>query len=92
MFGNQSDNALIILVNAAGVGVAYFMLGLSIWLAPVDLSTQGYWGIGVLLLTLALVNFVKYRFDARIAKDRLQQLETAKNEKILKDFVASDAA
>jgi hypothetical protein len=90
MFGNNAtgtDNTLIMTFNALGVAVAYGMLGLSIWLAPVDLSTKGFLGIGVLMLSLSLVNFVKYRFDARIAEERISQLESAKNEKILEDYV-----
>lgn len=87
----QNDNGLIMFLNGAGVAVAYFMLGLSIWMAPVDLSTKGYWGIGILMLTLALVNFVKYRFDTRLREDRLQRLEEARNEKLLEDYVAEAA-
>jgi hypothetical protein len=45
------------------------------------------------LLTLALVNFVKYRFDDRLSVDRVQRLEEARNEKLLSDYVTdSDAA
>lgn len=88
MKSNKStDNGLIITFNFAGIVVAYGMLGLSLWLAPIDLSTKGYWAIGILLLTLSLVNFVKYRFDERISEDRIQQLEAAKNEKLLEEFV-----
>lgn len=83
----KSDNSAIMFFNGLGVAIAYFMLALSIWLAPVDLSTKGYWGLGILLLTLALVNFVKYRFDARIAEDRLQRLEDARNEKLMADYI-----
>ncbi|MGB3279169.1 MAG: hypothetical protein WBA92_08250 [Pseudorhodobacter sp.] len=83
----QSDTAAIMFFNAVGVAVAYGMLALSIWLAPVDLSTKGYWGLGILLLTLALVNFVKYRFDTKIAEDRLARLEDAKNEKLMADYI-----
>ncbi len=85
---NRSDNALIMFFNGAAVVVAYGMLGLSLYLSPdVPLSTKGFWGIGVLMLTLALVNFVKYRFDERLSDDRIQRLEDAKNEKLLSDFV-----
>jgi len=36
------------------------MPALSVYMSPdVPLSTKGFWGIGILLLTLALVNFVK---------------------------------
>ena len=85
----DNDNALIMLVNGAGVVIAYAMLALSLWLSPdVPLATKGYWGIAVLMLTLALVNFVKYRFDARIRSDRLNRIEEARNAKLLKDALA----
>ena len=90
---DSSDNALILFFNGAAVVVAYAMLGLSLWLSPeVPLATKGFWGIGILLLTLALVNFVKYRFDARMSSDRIARLEEARNERLLSDYVGKDAA
>lgn len=83
----KSDNNLIMLFNGAGVAAAYGLLALSLYLTDIPLSTKGYWGIGILLLTLSLVNFVKFRFDARIAEDRIARLEEARNEKILADYV-----
>lgn len=89
----KSDNGLIMMVNLAGTFIALGMLALSLYLSPdVPLSTKGFWGIGVLMLCLSLVNFVKYRFDERINEDRIQQIERAKNEKILEDYVAIDKA
>lgn len=87
----NDDNKAIILFNGLGIVAAYVMLGFSIWLAPINLATKGYWAIGILLLTLSLVNFVKYRFDVRLREDRLQRLEDAKNEKLLEEYV-TDAA
>lgn len=88
MHSTKSDNALIMFFNGAAVLVAYGMLGLSLYLSTdVPLSTKGFWGISVLLLTLALVNFVKYRFDDRLSVDRVQRLEEARNEKLLSDYV-----
>ena len=85
----QTDNSLIMFVNGAGVAIAYVMLGLSLWLSTdVPLATKGYWAIGVLMLTISLVNFVKFRFDEKINSDRVQQLEDARNEKLLKDYVS----
>ncbi|SEW30120.1 hypothetical protein SAMN04488515_2133 [Cognatiyoonia koreensis] len=87
----RSDNALIMFFNGAAVLVAYGMLALSLYMSPdVPLSTKGYWGIGILLLTLALVNFVKYRFDDRLSEDRIQRLEDAKNERLLSEYVGGD--
>ncbi len=87
----KTDNALIMLVNLAGVFIAYGMLALSLYMSPdVPLSTKGFWGIGILMLSLSLVNYVKYRFDERISEDRIQQIERAQTEKLLEDFVTVD--
>lgn len=86
---DRTDNTLIIAINTAGVLIAYGLLGLSLYLSTeVPLSTKGYWGMGILLLTLSLINVVKYRFDHRISEDRITRIEAAKNEKLLEDFVA----
>ena len=85
----NTDNKLIILLNAAGVIAAYVLLIKSLYKSTeVPLATKGFWGIGVLILTISLVNFVKYLFDARMNSDRIRQLEDAKNEKLLEDFVS----
>ena len=90
---NRSDNSLIMFINGAGVAVAYGMLGLSLYLSTdVPLATKGYWGIGIMMLTLSLVNFVKYRFDDRLSEDRLTRIEEARNEKLLEEFVTDKAA
>ncbi len=85
---NKSDNSLIMFINGVGVVVAYGMLGLSLWLSTeVPLATKGFWGMSVMMLTLALVNFVKYRFEERMSEDRVNRIEEAKNEKLLSDYV-----
>ena len=87
----KDDNSLITLFNGAGVMVAYVMLAVSLWLSTdVPLSTKGYWAIGILMLTISLVNFVKYRFDSKLSEDRLTKLEEAKTEKLLGDFITAD--
>jgi hypothetical protein len=86
---NSDNNQIYIMFNAAGVAAALFLLSLSLWLAPVDLSTKGYWGMGIVLLMGSLVNLVKYRMDDRQSRDAVRQLEQAKNEKILKDYVGN---
>jgi hypothetical protein len=87
----MNRNQIYIFFNGAAVVIAYFMLALSIWLAPVDLSTKGYWGMGVLLLTAALVNFVKLRIDEVINEDMTTKLEKARNEKLITEYVAKEA-
>lgn len=92
MLNLNTTTGIYTFFNGLGVLVAYGMLALSLWLAPVDLSTKGYWGMGVLLLTLSLVNLVKYRFDQRNNEDRIAKLEEARNEKLLEEYVADKAA
>ena len=82
----SNDNSLIIFINVAGVLLAYGLLGLSLYLSvDVPLSTKGYWGMGILLLTISLINVAKYRFEWKFSEDRLQKLEEARNEKLLED-------
>ena len=89
MFGDRNDNTLIIFINSLGVVLSYALLGLSLYLSTdVPLATKGYWGMGIFLLSLSLINVVKYRFDNKMSDDRLTRIEQAKNEKILEDFVA----
>lgn len=88
MHTQPTDNTLITNFNLAGVIASYAFLGLSLWVnTEVALSTKGFWALAVVMLTISLVNFVKYKFDARIAADRLSRLEQAKNEKLLSEFV-----
>jgi hypothetical protein len=88
---NTTDNNQIYIVfNAAAVAAALFLLSLSLWLAPVDLATKGYWGMGIVLLIGSLVNLVKYRMDARMQQDVVRQIEAARNEKILKEYVSTN--
>ncbi|MEE9387316.1 MAG: hypothetical protein V3U96_01795 [Paracoccaceae bacterium] len=88
MTHTKSDNSMIMGLNALGVVAAYVLLGFSLYLSvDVPLSTKGFWGMGIVLLTLSLINVVKYRFDNQATEDRIRQLEDAKNEKLLEEFV-----
>ena len=87
---NSDNNQIYVVFNAAGVVAALFLLSLSLWLAPVDIATKGYWGMGIVLLMASLVNFVKYRMDQRIQQDVVRQIEAARNEKILKEYVSTN--
>ncbi|SLN56383.1 hypothetical protein PEL8287_03028 [Roseovarius litorisediminis] len=92
MYNNDKpDNTVIMMFNLAGVAAAYGLLTLSLYMSPdVPLSTKGFWGMGILMLTLSLVNFVKYRFDNQARIDRINRIEEAKNEKLLEDYVGDN--
>ncbi len=88
MILEKNDNTLIMLINMAGVVLAYGLLGLSLYMSTeVPLSTKGYWGMGVLMLTISLINVVKYRFDWKSSEDRIRRIEEARNEKLLEEYV-----
>ena len=82
-----SNNTIYMIFNGAAVVTAYVMLSISVAIADLDISTKGYWGVCVFLLTCALVNLVKYRLDDRMQKEKLYMLEAAKNEKIIQDYI-----
>ncbi|MGH1367021.1 MAG: hypothetical protein ACRBCL_00285 [Maritimibacter sp.] len=89
MLTDRNDNALILFLNLAGVVLAYGLLGLSLYLSTdVPLSTKGYWGMGVVLLTLSLINVVKYRFEGKASETRLNRIEEARNEKMLEELIS----
>ena len=83
----QSDNWLILNFNLFGALLSLGMLALSLWLAEVNLATKGYWAMGILMLSISLINVVKYRFDWRSSEDRIRRIEEARNEKLLEEFV-----
>ncbi|MEZ2329085.1 YiaA/YiaB family inner membrane protein [Mesorhizobium sp. RCC_202] len=86
----MNANQTYIMFNTASVGAAYFMLGLSLWLAPIDLATKGYWAMGILLLTGSLVNLVKYRTDERLSAEMTAKIEKARNEKLISEYVGKE--
>lgn len=84
----MNSNQAYITFNSITVAIAYGMLGLSLWLAPVNLATKGYWAMGILLLTGSLVNLIKFRMDQRIEEETVSKIEKAKNEKLIADYVS----
>ena len=89
---DRHHNTLILNLNFVGVALAYTLLGLSLWLSTdVPLATKGYWAMGIFLLTLSLINVVKYRFDMKMDEDRIKRIEDARNEKMLEEAL-KDAA
>lgn len=93
MHSDRSDNTLILVLNGLGVAIAYGLLGISLWLSTeVPLATKGFWGMGILLLTLSLINVVKYRFDAKSSEDRIYRIEEARNEKLLEEALSDSSS
>nr|WP_089280136.1 hypothetical protein [Antarctobacter heliothermus] len=91
MLMDRNENSLILFINFAGVALAYGLLGISLWLSTeVPLSTKGFWAMGVFMLTISLINVVKYRFDFRMSEDRLRRIEDVRNEKMLEDALKDE--
>jgi len=83
---DRNDNSTIVMLNMAGVALAYVLLGISLWLSTdVPLSTKGYWGMGIVMLTISLINVVKYRFDNQQRDDRIRRIEEVRDEKMLEE-------
>lgn len=83
---DRNDNSLILNLNFGGVFLAYALLGISLWVNDqIPLSTKGFWGMGIVLLSISLINVVKYKFDQRVNADRIKRLEDAKHEKMLEE-------
>ncbi len=87
---NKSANSVYVTFNGIGVAASYILMGGSLWLSDMDLSTKGFWAMGIFMLTLSLVNLVKYRIDDRAQADKLNLLENAKNDKIIQDFITEE--
>lgn len=88
---DRNENSLILFINFAGVALAYGLLGISLWLSTeVPLSTKGFWAMGVFMLTISLINVVKYRFDFRMSEDRLRRIEDVRNERMLEDALKDE--
>lgn len=91
MHNESKENGMIMFINSAGVVLAYLLLGVSLWLsADVPLATKGYWGMGIVLLSISLINVVKYKFDMRMNADRINRIEEARNEKMLEEALRED--
>jgi hypothetical protein len=76
--------------NYGCVLAAYALLSLSLLLMPIDLSTKGYLGMGIIFLTGSLVTLVKTLQEIRINEQFSSKVERAKQEKILSDYVGQD--
>ncbi|MBO6798227.1 YiaA/YiaB family inner membrane protein [Maricaulis sp.] len=78
--------------NYACVAIALGMLSLSLLLMPVDLSTKGYLGMGILFLCGSLITLVKTLQEVRINEQFSSKVERAKQEKLLSEYASKDAA
>ena len=84
------QSKLWISFNYACVITAYAMLALSLILMPVDISTKGYIGMGILFLTGSLVTLVKTLQEERINEAFTSKVERAKQDKLLSEYVSQD--
>ncbi len=63
---------------------------MSPWRSPdVHLSTRGCWGIGIMMLTRALITFVSYRLDDRLSEDRPHRRDGARTQERLAAYAGA---
>jgi hypothetical protein len=75
--------------NYICVAIAYAMLAMSLWLMPVNISTKGYLGMGIIFLSGSLIQLVKTLQDLRIQGEIASKLERAKQERLLQEYAAN---
>lgn len=63
-----------------------FMVGLGIWLLPLDLSLKGYLTMGFLMLIQSCITMTKTMRDMHESGKLVNRIEDAKAERILMDF------
>ena len=78
--------------NYACVAVAFFMLGMSLWLMDVNLATKGYLAMGIVFLSGSLVTLVKTLHEVRLQNLTTEQVARAKQEQLLAQYGSSMAA
>jgi hypothetical protein len=67
-------------------GASAFMVGLGIWLLPLDFSMKGYLTMGFLMLTQSCITLTKTMRDMHESGRLVNRIEDAKAERILMDF------
>ena len=60
-----------------------FMVGIGIWLLPLDLSMKGYLTMGFLMLTQSCITMTKTMRDVHESDRLVNRLEDAKAERLL---------
>ena len=63
-----------------------FMVGIGIWLLPLDLSIKGYLTMGFLMLVQSCITMTKTMRDMHESDKLVNRIEDAKAERILMDF------
>ncbi|MES2198070.1 MAG: YiaA/YiaB family inner membrane protein [Pseudomonadota bacterium] len=63
-----------------------FMVGIGIWLLPLDLSIKGYMTMGFLMLIQSCITMTKTMRDMHESGKLVNRIEDAKAERILMDF------
>ena len=64
-------------------GASAFMVGIGIWLLPLDLSIKGYLTMGFLMLTQSCITMTKTMRDNHESGKFVNRIEDAKAERLL---------
>src|ERR1700710_311153 len=80
---NQTHSQAWVAFTYISFGASAFMVGLGIWLLPLDLSMKGYLTMGFLMLTQSCITMTKTMRDMHEGDKLVNRIEDAKAERLL---------
>jgi hypothetical protein len=83
---NTQHSAAWVTFTYISFAASCFMVGIGIWLLPLDLSIKGYLTMGFLMLVQSCITMTKTMRDMHESGRLVNRIEDAKAERILMDF------
>jgi hypothetical protein len=83
---NTQHSAAWVTFTYISFAASCFMVGIGIWLLPLDLSVKGYLTMGFLMLVQSCITMTKTMRDMHESGRLVNRIEDAKAERILMDF------
>ena len=83
---NTQHSAAWVTFTYISFAASCFMVGIGIWLLPLELSIKGYLTMGFLMLIQSCITMTKTMRDMHESGKLVNRIEDAKAERILMDF------
>ena len=83
---NTQHSAAWVTFTYISFAASCFMVGIGIWLLPLDLSIKGYLTMGFLMLIQSCITMTKTMRDQHESGKLVNRIEDAKTERILMDY------
>jgi len=80
---NQTHSAAWVTFTYISFAASCFMVGIGIWLLPLDLAIKGYLTMGFLMLVQSCITMTKTMRDMHESDRLVNRLEDAKAERLL---------